>query len=449
MIGQNVTMTAVETRLESVWKGVWSWTMRTSPLRPIRMARGDWVYIAAIYLLSRVTIAIIGLAGSAMFPSVGLHNAWVLQPITWQTLSRWPNLFAHFDSGWYIQISHGYPKLIAGNSEPLRTWGFLPGYPIALHVVAIILTIIHTPGPVDIVAGTSVSYAASFGTAVYLYLLAGAELDRAAARRAVTYLLIFPTSLFLSAVYPEGLLLLATTGAFYHARRRQWLPAGLLSAVAVITHTEGVLALAPVTLEFLAYYSQTGGWRQWSFLKVSWLLGPPLAALGAYALYSHSHTGYWLAFATSQNVVWGHHLSPPIYPFIGFLLHPGIGSAFDFDFHLLNILIALLALWLTVVAFRRLPPSYGLAILLGVLLPLSTDGSHTHSVARHVGSLFALFMALAAWSLRERWSPSGEVEHSPASANELEIRDRAILLPSLLALALFTLMFTAGVWAAI
>jgi hypothetical protein len=423
--------------------------MRTSPLRPIRMTRGDWAYIAAIFLLSRVTIVIIGLAGSAMFPSVGLHNAWVLQPITWQTLSRWPNLFAHFDSGWYIQISHGYPKLIAGNSEPLRIWGFLPGYPIALHVVAIILTIIHTPGPVDVVAGTAVSYAASFCAAVYLYLLAGAELDRAAARRAVTYLLVFPTSLFLSAVYPEGLLLLATTGGFYHARRRQWLPAGLLSAVAVITHTEGVLALAPVTLEFLAYYAQAGGWRQWGFLKLSWLLGPPLAALGAYALYSHSHTGYWLAFATSQNVVWGHHLSPPIYPFIGFLLHPGIGSAFDFDFHLLNILVALLALMLTVVAFRRLPPSYGLAILLGVLLPLSTDGSHTHSLARHIGSVFALFVALAAWSLREQWSPSSEAEHTPASANELEIRDRAVLLPSLLALALFTLMFTAGVWTAI
>jgi hypothetical protein len=294
-----------------------------------------------------------------------------------------------------------------------------------------------------------VSYAASFGAAVYLYLLAGAELDRSAARRAVTYLLVFPTSLFLSAVYPEGLLLLATTGAFYHARRRQWLPAGLLSAVAVITHTEGLLALAPVTLEFLAYYSQTGGWRQWSFLKVGWLLGPPLAVLGAYALYSHSHTGYWLAFATSQDVVWGHHLSPPIYPFIGFLLHPGIGSAFDFDFHVLNISVALLALALTVVAFRRLPPSYSVAILLGVLLPLSTEGSHTHSLARHVGSLFALFVALAAWSLRERWSPSGEVVHNPASANNLEIRDRAVLLPSVLALALFTLLFTAGVWAAI
>jgi hypothetical protein len=449
MIGQQVTTAEVQARLERIGRRVWSWSMRTGPLRPIRMTRGDWAYIAAIYLLSRAAIVVIGLAGSAMFPSVGLHNAWVLQPITLQTLSRWPNLFAHFDSGWYIQISHGYPKLITGSSEPLRTWGFLPGYPMALHVVAIILTIIHTPGPVDVVAGTAVSYAASFGASVYLFLLAGAELERAAARRAVTYLLVFPTSLFLSAVYPEGLLLLATTGAFYHARRRQWLPAGLLSAVAVITHSEGVLALAPVTLEFLAYYSQAGGWRQRNFLKLSWLLGPPLATLGAYALYSHSHTGYWLAFATSQNVVWGHHLSPPIYPFIGFLLHPGIGSAFDFDFHLLNILIALLALVLAVVAFRRLPPSYGLAILLGVLLPLSTDGSHTHSLARHVGSLFALFVALAAWSLRERWSPSSEVEHAPASTIDLEIRDRAVLVPSLLALALFTLMFTAGVWAAI
>ncbi|HEY7849200.1 MAG TPA: mannosyltransferase family protein, partial [Ktedonobacterales bacterium] len=231
-----IEQSAPERRRALTWAGdAWQWALRTRTLRATRLTRGDWGYIAAVFALSRVLIIVVGLVGSAMFPSVGPNQTWTLHPITWQTLSRWPHLFDHFDSGWYISISHGYPALIPGNLEPLRTWGFLPGYPIALHIVAVTLSILHIPGPIDDIAGILISYAALFGGVVYLYRLTAAELDHAAARRAVTYLLVFPTSLFLSAVYPEGLFLLATVGAFYHARRRQWLSAGLLAAVAIVT----------------------------------------------------------------------------------------------------------------------------------------------------------------------------------------------------------------------
>lgn len=436
-------------RLASAVDGLWRWATTTRTLPKTRLSRSDWLYIIAAFILSRALVVLVGLVGASMFPAVAPNQAWVMQPITWQTISRWPALVDHFDSGFYISISHGYPTVTPGNLDALRIWGFMPGYPIALHIVAVVLTFLRIPGPVDVIAGALISTAALFGALVYLYRLTAAELDSATARRAVVYLLIFPTSVFLSAVYPEALLLLATVGAFYHARRRQWLPAGLFSAVAIVTHTEGALALGPVTLEFLAYYWGNGGWRQWGMLKLGWLLGPPLAALGAYALYSHSRTGYWLAVSTSQNVVWGHRLSLPIEPFVGFLLRPGIGSAFDFDFRLLNIVVAVVAVALCVVAYRRLPAAYALSILLGVLLPLSTDGTHTHSLARHVGALFAVFVALAAWSLRRRWSPTGEVIAEPASALALDARDRVIVAPSLLMLAVFTLLFTAGVWAAI
>jgi hypothetical protein len=413
------------------------------------MSRSDWLYIIAAFILSRALVVLVGLVGASMFPAVAPNQGWVMQPITWQTISRWPALVDHFDSGFYISVSHGYPTVVAGNTEALRIWAFLPGYPIALHIVAVILNFLRIPGPTDVIAGALISYAALFGALVYLYRLTAAELDSATARRAVVYLLIFPTSVFLSAVYPESLLLLATVGAFYHARRRQWLPAGLLSAVAMATHSEGFVTLAPVTLEFLAYYWSNGGWRQWGMLKLGWLFGPPAAAIGMYALYSHSRTGYWLAYSASEYIVWKRRLSLPIEPFIGFLLHPGIGSTFDFDFHLLNIVVAFVGIALCVVAYRRLPAAYCLAIALGVLLPFSTDGSHMHALGRYVGALFAVFVALSAWSLRRRWSPTGEVIAEPTSALALDARDRVIVAPSLLMLAVFTLLFTAGVWAAI
>jgi hypothetical protein len=57
-------------------------------------------------------------------------------------------------------------------------------------------------------------------------------------------------------------------------------------------------------------------------------------------------------------------------------------------------------------------------------------------------------MALAAWSLGLRWTPEGVVPE-PTSQPRLELRDRAVLLPSLLFLALFILMFESGIFAAI
>lgn len=437
-------------RRASAVGGLWRWVTATRTLPKTRLTRSDWLYIVAALILSRALIVLVGLVGASMFPAVAPNHAWVMQPITWQTIDRWPALVDHFDSGFYIGVSHGYPAVVAGNAGELRIWAFLPGYPIALHMVAVILAFLHIPGPVDVIAGTLVSTAALFGAVVYLFRLTAAELDSATARRAVTYLLIFPTAVFLTAVYPESLLLLATVGAFYHARRRQWLFAGLYAAVAMATHSEGFVTLAPVTLEFLAYYWSNGGWRQWGMLKLGWLFGPPAAAIGMYALYSHSRTGYWLAYSASEYIVWKRRLSLPIEPFVGILLHPGIGSTFDFDFRLLNIVVAFVALALCVVAARRLPAAYCLAIALGVLLPFSTDGSHLHALSRYVGALFAIFVALAAWSLRRRWSPTGDaVIVEPASALALDMRDRVILAPSLPMLAVFTLLFTAGVWAAI
>ena len=449
MMGRRDVTLASERGAASAASRLWRWALSTRTLPPTRLTRGDWIHIISVYAISRILIIVVGLVGAAMLPAVSSHQTWVMQPITWQTLSRWPNLFDHFDAGFYIGVSHGYPAVVGGNTQALRIWAFLPGYPLVLHVVAVIFTVLHIPGPVDLLAGIFVSYATLFGALVYLYRLTAAELDTVAARRAVTYLLVFPTSIFLSVAYPEALLLFTTVGAFYHARRRQWLAAGLYAAVAMATHSEGLVTLAPITLEFLAYYWSAGGWRHWSMLKIGWLFAPSLAALGIYALYSYSRTGYWLAFNASEYIVWKRRLSPPIYPFIGILVHPGIGSTFDFDFRLLNVSVAFVALALCVAAFRRLPPSYGLWILLGLLLPFSTDGSHMHALARYVGALFPVFVAMAAWSLKQRRTGSGEHISEPVSTLSLELRDRVALVPSLMLLAVFTLMFTAGVWAAI
>jgi hypothetical protein len=47
-----------------------------------------------------------------------------------------------------------------------------------------------------------------------------------------------------------------------------------------------------------------------------------------------------------------------------------------------------------------------------------------------------------------RWSPTGTT-HDKISATTLDLRDRVVVIPSLLFLALYVVMFTNGVWAAV
>ncbi len=69
---------------------------------------------------------------------------------------------------------------------------------------------------------------ALFGAILYLHALVRLDHDRPTATRAVAFLLLCPTAVFLTAVYTESLLLLTMIAAVYHARRGQWWAAGLL-----------------------------------------------------------------------------------------------------------------------------------------------------------------------------------------------------------------------------
>ena len=64
-----------------------------------------------------------------------------------------------------------------------------------------------------------VSLAACLCAFVLLYRLAARHLDDAGAMRAVLYLAVFPTALFLQAVYSESLYLALVLAAFLLAER--------------------------------------------------------------------------------------------------------------------------------------------------------------------------------------------------------------------------------------
>jgi len=448
--------------------------LRTNTLPAVRLSRPEWLYLVGVFALTRLLTFFIALLGATFFPQYGAAGAFGAQPSGASGLGGWVRLYANFDSGWYLGISHHYMTPASGPNW-LAEWAFFPLYPWTLHIVSLALHLI--PGlaatlNIDILAGVLVSHAACFGAVVLLYRLTAGELSSAAARRAALYLLIFPGSFFLTAVYPEGLFLLLTVAAFYCARRRQWALAGLLAAAILLTRAQGVLILGPIALEFVAYRSALARPMGRGALKALWLLVPTPLALAGYALYSHAQTGLWLAFETSETSAWGHRLTPFPYPLLRYLLAPTLGSPSSYDFRSVNFAVTLVFLALVVVAWRRLPPSYAVWLGLSLLLPLSANGSHLFSMVRFLTPAFPAFVAMAAWSLNQRWAPNAqpiatedaEDAGAPTRASQpattaapngalwggalaIDLRDRIIVTPSLLLLTLFVLFFVTGVHA--
>ncbi|HEV2237275.1 MAG TPA: glycosyltransferase family 39 protein [Ktedonobacterales bacterium] len=418
--------------------------LRTAAPSREPMERGDWIYLASLFALTRVLIVFIGLLGTALVPELALPNSFALHPLH-PGDDIWSRLFDHFDAGWYLGISHSY-TLPGSGPDWLREWMFFPLYPWVLRPVALVLGLLRVAGNVDAVAGVLVSNTALFIALVYLYRLTRGELSTRAARRAVTYLLIFPGSFYFSADYPESLYLLCSVAAFYYARHRKWALAGLAAALALLTRPQGLLLVVPLLIELVAWLRAEGllGRRA---LRGLWL-GLPLVSLAGYALYSHAKTGYWLAFEASATQVWGHRVTPPVYPLIRYLLAPDLGSATQYDLTSVNFAVTVLFLVVAVLAWRRLPVAYSIWLLICVLFPLSSLGHNMTSMVRYAAIAFPAFMALAAWTTGERWTPKGTATDR-ATPLALDLRDRLVLIPSLLLLPFFVVMFVNGILAAV
>jgi len=290
------------------------------------------------------------------------------------------NMWARWDAGWYFDVAaHGY-KFVAG--QPSNA-AFYPLYPLLMRAVHVLLISKSDAGWMT--AGIIVSNAALLFALWHLYLLTELELDRASACRAVLYVLIFPTTLFFSAVYTESLFLGCAIAAFYHARSNRWLLASVYGGAATLTRSPGVLLFLPLCYEYLAQ-------REFKLDRVKWsilgLLFIPSVLMG-YALFLYARFGNPMAIRDSQGT-WGRILTPVWISVRDFfssplVVHVGAHSIIDFVFTV----AAVLATIGIAVSFRF---SYTL-FALSVLLFITAWGSFV-SVPRYVLASFPIFMLL-------------------------------------------------------
>ena len=319
-----------------------------------------------IFLWSRAAIWVVAVGAVFFFDRTLKAAEWDSPRL--HELGTVIDVWARWDSDWFLKIAE------EGYSWPSSTPAFFPLYPLLVSGAGFLL-LGHF-----LLAGVVVSLTAGAAAFVLLYRLAATRLGVAAAQRTVLFLALAPTSLFFGAVYTESLFLLLAVATFLAAERGSFWKAGALAGLALLTRSAGV-ALVPA----LVVFAWRAPDRRRALAGVA--LAPTLFLL--YPLLLAIWIGRPLAFLDAQKVVWERHISPagPV---------GGLVAAVQ-DRQALDVAVAVVAIALGVVAWRRIGAPYGAYVLASILLPLTvySDKAPLLSLQRFVIVAFPVFMALA------------------------------------------------------
>jgi hypothetical protein len=287
----------------------------------------------------------------------------------------WFDVLARWDSDWYLRIAE------SGYRWPSSTPAFFPLYPALVAGLGRVL------GDRFLLAGVLVALGAAAAAFALLYDLVRVLLGTADARRAVLYLAVFPTSLFLGVVYGEGLFLALAIGTFALAERGRLGWAGVAAGLAALTRAQG-LALLPALALF--------AWRAEHRARAFATLVVPVALFLVYPVVLEAWIGHGLAFLDAQRV-WDRSLAP-LGPLGGLVQAIGEGDV-------VGPLLAVAFLALGVVAWRVLGAPYGVYALVALALPMAFPSERLgglYSFPRLALAAFPCLVALAVLG-RDRW----------------------------------------------
>ena len=281
------------------------------------------------------------------------------------------------DAGWYQTIAaHGYGAL------PRSATRFFPLLPLldrGLHDVTTL-----TVG----IASLLITNLAALLLGVGIYVLVRAEFqDTVVARRAVWLIMLAPPAFVFVMGYSEALLVLLAVAFFITIRRGNWWWAALFGYLAGTARPIGCLLVVPAVIEAVRSWP-TDRWSRWPGKVVA--IVSSVAGTVTYLAWAGATFGGGFLEPLKIQQQQAHHgaLTDPLSTIYHSLANLAHGHHIGDALHVPWIGVALI---LIVVAFWRLPASYGAFAVSVVVVALS--GSNLDSFERYALSAFPLVMA--------------------------------------------------------
>lgn len=287
----------------------------------------------------------------------------------------------NFDGRNYLEIAiNGYPqsgKLLA----------FFPAYPVIISFL-VSLTAIN-----PILAGLALSLIFSIVAFKLFFNLTREKYGHLVAQKALTAFILFPSSFFLFAYYPESLFLCLTLGTFAFLERKKYYFAAILVSLACLTRLMGVALIPVIIYEAILFYKKRG--------KLPWFA--PLSFVGIFSagfiFYKLTHNP--LAILQAQtNSSFGRSLelfNPLIAIWNNFAkVLQGPLSSYDnpyiYPIITLELFWAIFLIVIIILSFKTLPKSYWIYLLSSSLL-IFMSGVLSANV-RQMLVMFPIFMFL-------------------------------------------------------
>lgn len=330
--------------------------------------------LVAAFVATRAALAIVILAALAFLTPAQCECPDASPVPLLAALARW-------DGAAYLDISlHGYegPGSASNGAYP-------PLYPALMRVGGAAL---GGSSDAHLITALLISNAALLVALRSLVLLATPRIGADGARRAALHVLVFPTTVVLSAVYAEALFLALAVTSALEAERGRWWRSGTLAALATLARPFGVLAALPLAIALLRARRHVPA--------VAWPAAAlaPLALLG-WAGYLYRLSGDPLRAVHVYGAWESKYLRSPLAAFMD-LFDP---SVYGFPWLILGLIVLFTAL---VAASWRLAGAGPAAFATASLVIFTSSGSLTSSL-RHELALYPAFMALGA-ATRRPWA---------------------------------------------
>ncbi|HUR32166.1 MAG TPA: mannosyltransferase family protein [Vicinamibacterales bacterium] len=293
-------------------------------------------------------------------------------------------IWAQWDAEHYVSIAaNGYDA----PTDSFSNITFFPLYPWLMRLLALPFGSVTEQSAA--LAGLLISNVSLFVALVYLVALVTRDLEASTARRTVLYVLVFPTTMFLSSVYAESLFLATAVACIYHARRGEWYRAGLAGGLGALTRPFGILLAAPMLVELVRQRAPARAW-------------PPIllvpAGLAVFFGFLWWQFGDPLAYLVAGRG-WGRGFHFPWETLAGYIRGPIV--AFDWPYSWLDLVSMALMFVVVIAGWRALPRSYSAYALAAVAFALCT-GTAWFSASRHALAVFPIIISLAVFGGRSR-----------------------------------------------